>query len=145
MKQAMSASLKVGDWTYDERTLVVRYQEGTSHEYEVDLEKCLTSAEMLDWIFQFGNKGRATRESVGDLVEILNRLLHPQQTLCSRGEERGPLPTGNALRNRIANHIREREVVDRWEQGLKAKQGTDFIIIGPKDWEELARMEREAG
>ena len=105
MKQAMSASLKVGDWTYDERTLVVRYQEGTSHEYEVDLEKCLTSAEMLDWIFQFGKKRWASRASIGDLVKILNRLLHPQRNLCSWGKERGPLPDGDALRKLIADRI----------------------------------------
>jgi hypothetical protein len=106
MNKVSSANLRVGDWMYDGRTLVVRYREGT-HKYEVDLEKCTTCAELLDWIFQFRKKGWATSRGVGGLVEILNRLLHPQRNLCSFGKERGLLPKGDALRSLIANRIKQ--------------------------------------
>jgi hypothetical protein len=40
----------------------------------------------------------------------------------------------------IARRIREKEIVDRWEQSMREKYG----IVTPKDWQDLLRMEREA-
>jgi hypothetical protein len=60
--------LMIGGWTYHPETLVVSYG---LDEYEVDLEQCTTSAQMLDWIFQFASKSWATSEAIGDLVKIL--------------------------------------------------------------------------
>jgi hypothetical protein len=104
MKDRTSTKVQIGDWVYHPKTLLVRYRKG-AREYEVDLEQCLTPAEMLDWIFQFASKRWVTRESVGDLVTILKLLLHPQATLCSYGKERGPLPDGDGLRNAIAKRL----------------------------------------
>jgi hypothetical protein len=39
------------------------------------------------------------------LVEILQKLLRPQLTLCFDGGEFGPLPTGDAMRELIAKHL----------------------------------------
>jgi hypothetical protein len=44
-----------------------------------------TPGDMLDWIFQASEKAWATREDVGDLIEALNTIFHPQQNLCSGG------------------------------------------------------------
>ena len=137
----MKDTFKVGGWVYDPETLVVCYR---LDEYEVDLEECSTSAQILDWIFQFASKSWATNEAVGDLVMILHRLLHPQANLCSGGEERGPLPKGDALRKLIAKRIRETEIVDQWEQSMRQKQGKSVPFITPEDWQDLLRMEREA-
>jgi hypothetical protein len=81
---------------------------------------------------------------VGDLVKILHRLLHPQANLCSGGEEQGPLPKGDALRKLIGKRIRETEIVDKWEQSMRQKQGKTVLFITPEDWQDLRRMEREA-
>jgi hypothetical protein len=137
----MKDTFKVGGWVYDPETLVVCYGED---EYEVDLEQCSTSAQILDWICQFASKSWATSEAVGDLVMILHRLLRPQSNLCSRGVERGPLPRGDALRKLIAKHIREMEIFNQWEQSMRQKQGKSDPFITPEDWQDLLRMEREA-
>src|SRR5262249_11209184 len=100
----MNLTLQIGDWTYHPETLVVRYTKGIV-EYEVDLEECTTSAQVLDWIWQFAKKSWTSSEAVGDLVKILNKLLRPQATLCSFGVESGPLPAGNAMREQITKRI----------------------------------------
>jgi hypothetical protein len=134
--------VKIGDWVYDPETLVVRYG---LDEYEVHLEQCSTSAQMLDWIFQFASKSWATSEAVGDLVMILHRLLNPQGSLCPRRVERGPLPKGDMLRDLIAKRISEIENFNQWEKSIRQKEGASVSIVTPEDWQDLMRMEREAG
>ena len=53
--------------------------------YEIDVEKCGTPAQMLDWIFQMEAKIFVTDKDLSDLVRALNVLLYPQATLCSFG------------------------------------------------------------
>jgi hypothetical protein len=144
MKGKISTEMRVGDWVYHPRTLVVRYRKG-GFEYEVDLEQCTTPAEMLSWIFQFANKTWATRESVGDLVKILSRLLRPKHNLCLGRS----LPEREALCRLIAKHIKEQQVMDLHEQRWKAKHpGSSFINITPvllEGLKELEPMPHEAG
>ena len=59
--------------------------------YEVDLERCTTSAEMLDWICQVAEKTWATPDTVGNLAMALNELLRPQATVCALGVEGDPI------------------------------------------------------
>ncbi len=60
----------------------------TSENYEIDLEDCGSSAQMLDWIFQICSKAWATPQDLGDLVQALNDLLRPQATICSFGTDK---------------------------------------------------------
>ena len=69
--------------------------------YSVDLERCRTSAEVLDWIFQVSTKTWAPPEVVGELVRALDAALSPQATLCSFGEERGPLDIAALLKQTL--------------------------------------------
>jgi hypothetical protein len=72
------------------------------YRYEVDLDRCTSSAEMLDWIIQIAEKEWASSEHGGDdpahnpdgwtddailagLVRALDDVLHPQAYLCSCG------------------------------------------------------------
>jgi len=142
MKQIAIAQFKIGDWVYDPTTLTVQYGQWRE-EYELDLEKCSTSPEMLDWIFQFASKSWATNQAIGDLVTMLNQLLRPQATLCSSGTGRRPLPTGHKLSDLIANNINERKIMERWGKWLRKKNGTKSLIVRPEDWQELHRLERE--
>jgi hypothetical protein len=73
--------------------------------YEVDLEEMTTSAQMLDWIFQIRRKTWCTSEDAGDLLQLLDRLLHPQSSLCSGGTERGPI----VVRDQIYKFLRNEE------------------------------------
>ncbi len=76
-----------GGWIYDWRIHVLRH---TTERYEIDLERCRTSAEILDWISQVQKKGWATPQLVGDMVEALDDLLNFQANYCSWGAEQGP-------------------------------------------------------
>ena len=57
-------------------------------EYEVDLERCTTSAQVLDWIVQVSKKTWATDAIVADLVRALDDVLDMQGTLCPFGQAR---------------------------------------------------------
>jgi len=54
-------------------------------EYEIDLERVSSCAEMLDWIFQIAGKTWGTPMNLGHLVRALDDIFHPQETLCSGG------------------------------------------------------------
>lgn len=72
-----------GGWTLDEKRLVLEYDQ-----YEVDLERSLTGAQVCDWIFQVAHKNWATPEVTAGLVRALDDLLQPQANLCSGGENK---------------------------------------------------------
>jgi hypothetical protein len=59
--------------------------------YEVDLEQCTTSAEMLDWICRVAGTDWATPDTVGNLAMAFNELLRPQSTVCTMGVEGEPI------------------------------------------------------
>jgi hypothetical protein len=51
--------------------------------YEIDLVRCLTSAQVTDWIFQITGKAWADDRTLAGLIRALDDILHPQGTLCS--------------------------------------------------------------
>jgi hypothetical protein len=57
--------------------------------YEVDLDRCRSSAEILDWIAQLEQKTWCDATCVGNLVRALNRILRLQGNFCGGGVERG--------------------------------------------------------
>jgi hypothetical protein len=71
-------------WTYHEANLTLTLNDPPLF-YEIDLERCNTSAEALDWIVQVSKKTWATDEILADLVRMLDRCLHLQQNTCSGG------------------------------------------------------------
>jgi hypothetical protein len=74
-----------GEWEYNNRTFVITHLRA---KYEVDLERCATSAQMLDYIFHVAGKAWITPKDLGDLVQALDDLLSPQGTLCGFGEDK---------------------------------------------------------
>jgi hypothetical protein len=54
--------------------------------YEVDLEQCLDSAQVLDWIFQAAGKTWGDDRTITGLVNALDDVLDPQAALCSWGK-----------------------------------------------------------
>lgn len=54
--------------------------------YYIDLERCLTSAQVLDWIFQVAAKSWADHGVLGGLISALDDILDPQANLCSFGQ-----------------------------------------------------------
>lgn len=64
------------------------YQGEGGNRYEVDLEWCRTSAEVLDWIAQIAAKNWAGDATVAGLVRALEDVLDPQANLCSGGRDK---------------------------------------------------------
>ncbi len=79
-------------WRFNRGTLTLQLFNVRGHlRYEVDLERCKTSAAVLDWITQIAGKTWADDSTLAGLVRDLNRILDPQANLCSLGVEQGPI------------------------------------------------------
>jgi len=74
-----------GKWTFIESNLTL-FLEGHKRNpgdwYEVDLEGCITSAAVLDWIMQLTTKTWASNDIIADLIRALKDCLRPQANLC---------------------------------------------------------------
>jgi len=75
-------------WRLNLDEFLLELEDGT---YEVALDDCRTSAEVLDWITQIAAKSWGTDAIVAGLVRALDVVIDPQSRLCSDGEERGPI------------------------------------------------------
>jgi hypothetical protein len=73
-----------GPWRLDPAVLVLYLE--PHHAYEVDLERCTTSAEVLDWVCQVAAKTWADDATLAGLVRALDDVLAPQAHLCSSGQ-----------------------------------------------------------
>lgn len=91
-----------GPWNFKQSTrelTIDKEEAGEGQErYAIDLDRCTTSAEVLDWIIQVAGKSWATDCVLASLIRALQYYLHPQQTLCSGGNEQGPIDVKEILR-----------------------------------------------
>lgn len=71
-----------GGWAYDEALNVI-----SRSEYYVDLDRCTTSAGMLDWIMQINNKRWASPKIMQGLLNVVRKVVDPQRNLCAGGTE----------------------------------------------------------
>jgi hypothetical protein len=71
-----------GGWVLQEDLTLV------CNNYEVDLETCINSAEILDWITQVLHKTWVTPEIFKGLVQALDDLLMIQENFCPMGESK---------------------------------------------------------
>ena len=53
--------------------------------YLIDLERCTTSSEVLDWIAQLATKQWVSTTDLGMFVRMLDSILHFQSRLCPSG------------------------------------------------------------
>jgi hypothetical protein len=73
-----------GPWVYRQQTAELSYAD----RYSIDLERCRTSAQVLDWVVQLRHKSWTTAADIGALVAALDDLLDLQATRCGWGVER---------------------------------------------------------
>jgi hypothetical protein len=74
-----------GCWRYVAGNLTLEARDERGYFYDVDLDRCRTSAEVCDWIFQVAGKTWATKTILADLIHALDDLLSPQANLCPSG------------------------------------------------------------
>jgi hypothetical protein len=58
-----------------------------STRYPIDFDRCCSSAQVLDLIFQISGKTWCSSECLETLIEAIRLFIHPQQNLCSGGQE----------------------------------------------------------
>lgn len=74
-----------GPWHID-RDVYVLWTDAPGYRYEVDLELCTTSAQVLDWICQVAGKQWDDRgHIIAGLITALDDVLSPQARLCPGG------------------------------------------------------------
>ena len=89
-------------WTWDRERRVLTHRRPSSRAYgggktgvyEVSLERMPDAASVLDWIAQVSRKAWATPAVVGDLVRLLDALLHLQANYCGNAMGGAGLPAG---------------------------------------------------
>jgi hypothetical protein len=77
-----------GAWRLNLRTLELEYvsdAQSNSIMYAIDLERCQTPAQLLDWIFQLHAKTWLSAKDAADLLAALDAVLYPQRNLCPGG------------------------------------------------------------
>jgi hypothetical protein len=92
-----------GRWTLHENGTLTHEHDGS---YEIDLEKCVTPAKVLDWIAQISMKKWATREDVGYLVQAMDSILRLQSNLCPGGKSKRLSP--KSIMDRVAARFRNK-------------------------------------
>jgi hypothetical protein len=109
--------------------------------YQVDLDRCNTSAEVLDWIIQVSKKTWATREVIADLVLMLDRCLDLQANICSMGVDH-PFDVKKWLNTKKAYlhyHLSSKEFEDFLREYLK-EDGNEVV---PIDFGKIEAAEKE--
>lgn len=77
-----------GNWRFEkeEHSLIISKSISPGEEekdlHAVDLERCNSSAAILDWIAQISQKLWITREDIGYLVEALDDIFSLQSNFC---------------------------------------------------------------
>jgi hypothetical protein len=81
-----------GPWKLNAKTRVLwvsgRWGASGYGYYEVDLDRCLTSGAVLDWIAQVSQKIWCDDRMLAGLVRALDDVIHLQGRLCSFGGQR---------------------------------------------------------
>ncbi|MCA9467001.1 MAG: hypothetical protein KC643_16360 [Nitrospira sp.] len=99
----MISSYSKNPWRFikSKRCLAINssYISKGEEQYYVDLDQCKTSARVLDAVMQVAGKTWATDQVLASLVRDLQHYLKPQQTLCSGGEEQGPIDVKMVLQD----------------------------------------------
>lgn len=87
---------RFGNWVYDARTFVLRHE---PKDWEVDLDQCVDSANVLDWIVQADGKTGTTPQDTRDLIRALSTILDLQRNYCPGGVEKKVNPRDAARDN----------------------------------------------
>ena len=77
-----------GHWVFRLNNYTLVYAKRGQYEYDLDLEECTRSSEVLDWIFQLHLKPWMTNQDTRDLLEAFNAILYPQSNLCYCGTDK---------------------------------------------------------
>lgn len=79
------SNMRWGNW---ELRVEIMCIEHSVNGYQISLDECLTSAQVLDWIFQMRAKTWVTPEEMANLLDAFDDVFKPQSKLCSAGRNK---------------------------------------------------------
>jgi hypothetical protein len=86
-----------GAWYLDTDTLELVYRDAAGHNrHFLNLERCGSSAAVLDWICQLAGKDWTSPRDIGDLVAAFRDILDPQASMCAFSASGAPGKTIDA-------------------------------------------------
>ena len=90
-----------GHWVYNARNLTLVIKKPPYHsEYEIDLERCSTASEALNWIVHMSCKTWMDDKNLADLIRALHDVLDLYQLA-----QNGRIPN-------IKNHLKHRSYIN---------------------------------
>ena len=73
-----------GHWIHNQSNNTLEYHDNEGRFlYYVDFDRCRTSAQVLDWIFQIHQKDWCSAQDMHDLLKAICYVIDPQANLCS--------------------------------------------------------------
>lgn len=112
------------EWVFNEKDLTLEHP---ASGYYVDLDRCDSTAEVLDWIVQVASKPWATPRTVGALVKELDALLGLQESYCSGGRAQ---PLIKDVRKHIQKYREGRRVWSKAVMKARSKSGDMGVSLG---------------
>jgi hypothetical protein len=80
-----------GHWTRNRSNNTLEYRDDQGRfRYYVDFDRCRTSAQVLDWIFQIHQKTWCSAQDLKDLLKAIRYVINPQARLCSFAMSKTP-------------------------------------------------------
>jgi hypothetical protein len=100
------ALLQWGRWIFDPETFALVAKDINGQKiFSLPLKRCVSSADVLDWITSIFYKTWASNKDIGDLFEAFNELLNFQSNFSSSGKESFN-ENGEDFKRRIEQKIR---------------------------------------
>lgn len=97
-------------WSLDtEAYTLVRIAQDEIADYPVDLDRCLDSANVLDWLFHIDASARDDQDTLG-LIRAMEDLLEPQQHLCAFGKSTTLTPV--EMRHLVDAYVRRSGITE---------------------------------
>ena len=100
-KFVISFPLEFGNWRLQASNYTLQHK---THYWEIDLERCNTSAQILDWIFHMRGKGGWTDQDTLDLLAAFAAILAPMSNFCSFGRDKKPEGGAKAIVDQYLGH-----------------------------------------
>ena len=103
--RVLTGKVQWGPWRYLPRFEVLRH---TKSGYEIDLERCVGSAGILDWIAQIAGKTGSgySAEDLGHLVLAFDDLVELQENVCGCGRDKPRFDVAQHLKAKRKKRVR---------------------------------------
>jgi excisionase family DNA binding protein len=133
IEKALAGKARWGAWRYNPNNLTLEFaMEGSDNPYSVNLRRCNTSSQVLDWLCQLNEEAWCSPEQVGYLLQAIDELSGGlQRTLCGGGQ----IDMEKHLRSMATQPYDQMMTVDEVAELLRVSKLTVYRMIDRGDLE----------